>query len=285
MNNFVILKFVSLAIIVSHSCDAYKLYDQDDADLNWLFSNEVFGNGFDRDFDDYLPNSYGRQAIDDYEPSSYYVDSGAQFDEEWNDEPPLYITYETLPLPKEPVEFVPPSAEAPTKPPSTSDGYYYPTPQNQYIPPNKGPVAFAQPKKPQAPHTVYLPPNKAPVPFVLPTKQDAPKSVYLPPNKAPVPFVFPTTPDAPRSSYLPPNKEPVSFVLPTKPDAPKSLYLPPTRKTTTTTRKPISKSTPNSDYLPPIVVSDPEVDSQKLPQLSSKLQPPAISSSKPIRFY
>lgn len=160
------------------------------------------------------------QPVTSYHPSSYFVDLGPQFNDQWNDEPPLYVTYETLPrIQKQPVYFVPPTTEAP--PPI--NGYHYPTPQTKYIPPSKRPITFSEPKQP-------------------------PKTLYLPPTKIP-------TTATPRTT---------------------------TRRTTT-----LKPSTPKSLYLPPIVVPEPEapeIESVYLPPLSSKLQPPPISSAKSIRF-
>ncbi len=51
---------VCLVVVIYHSCDAYEyLYDQDDTDLNWLYGNQLYGNGyrnfeFNDDFDDYV---------------------------------------------------------------------------------------------------------------------------------------------------------------------------------------------------------------------------------------
>lgn len=196
-----------------------------------------------------------------YHPSyHHYVDTGSQLDHQWDESLPLYLTYETLPrVQNRPVYFTPPA----TKQPST-DGYRYPAPETQYLPPSKGPVYFAPRTTSQpstdgyhypAPETKYLPPSKEPIPFAPSRKPDVPKTVYLPP----------------KTEYLPPTRKP-------------TRVTPKTTIKTTTTLKP---STPKSLYLPPIVVPEPTIVSEYLPpppELVHHLQPPPRSASKPIIF-
>lgn len=210
-----------------------------------------------------------------YRPRTYYVDSSAQLDDQWNDPLPLYLTYETPPqIQTKPVFFKPPNIEEPSVP--STIGYNYPAPETEYLPPSKRPITF-----PQRPST-----EKIPTPSTIGYHYPAPETVYLPPSKRPITFTRPRKPDIPKSVYLPPTR---------KPDIPKGVYLPPTRKLTTATPKTTIKttttlkpSTPKSLYLPPIIVPDPTIDSQYLPpppELSSHLQPPSASAVKSILFH
>jgi len=210
-----------IVVVINHSCAAYEyIYDQDDSDLRWLYDNQLYGRNFDfnSDFDDYVPNSYRKSVhyppIVSYHPSAYYVDdTGSQFDDQWNDGAPVYLPYETLPrVQKKPVYFAPPTTERPS-----NDGYHYPAPEIEYLPPSKEPVPFAPSKKPDVPKTVYLPP----------------KSVYLPPTRKPTTSTPKTTvrttttlkPSTPKSLYLPP-------IVVAEPKQPKVIgeYLPPPRE-------------------------------------------------------
>lgn len=299
------LLIACIAVIISQFCDAHEyLYDQDDSDLNWLYDNRIYGHGYYGDFDDYVPNSYRKSVhyppIVSYQPRSYYFD-------DWNDDLPVYLPYGSLPhIQKKPVYFAPPPPT--TTPQPSTDGYHYPAPESQYLPPNKEAIPFAPtPKKIEPPSTdgyhypppefKYLPPNREAIPFVsikkpVPASIDgyhypAPETKYLPPIREPIPFAPTKKPDAPKTVYLPP----------------KPLYLPPpTRRTTTATPKPTTKltttttirtttqkpSTPKSLYLPPIVVPEPSVVSEYLPpprELAHNLQPPPVSGGKPILFH
>ncbi|XP_037032038.1 adhesive plaque matrix protein-like isoform X2 [Bradysia coprophila] len=265
------LLIACIAVIISQLCDAHEyLYDQDDSDLSWLYDNQIYANGYYGDFDDYVPNSYRKSVqyppIVSYDPRPYYVD-------DWNDDYPVYLSYESLPrIQKKPVYFRPPPPST-TQQPST-DGYYYPAPQSKYLPPNKEAIPFAParhpvaPKKVErpdgyhypAPETKYLPPSREPVPFVTTKKPEVPKAVYLPP----------------KALYLPPTRRPTTAT-------PKTTTRPATTRTTTTSKP----STPKSLYLPPIIVPEPSVVGEYLPpprELAHNLQPPPISGGKPILF-
>lgn len=264
MKSLVILIIVSLGTILNNSCDAYEyLYDQDDSDFKWLYDNQLYGNGFGNnafngDFDDYVPSSYHKSVhyppIISYHPSSYYYNSRSQLDDQWNEVPPLYLTYKTLPRVQEkPVFFAPPPPPLSTDQPPSTDGYRYPVPQSSYLPPQSS----------------YLPPSRRPITFPQTRKPDVPKSFYIPPTTVYVPHTTKATPKT--TVYVPHTRKPTTAI-------------PNTTVTTTTTAKP---STPNSLYLPPIVVPEP-VDSQYLPpppELAPHLQPPAISRAKPISFH
>jgi len=301
------LLIACIAVIISHFCDAHEYeYDQDDSDLSWLYDNQIYGHGYYGDFDDYVPNSYGKSVhyppIVSYHPRTYYVD-------DWNDDPPVYLSYESLPrIQKKPVYFAPPPPPPTTRQPAT-DGYHYPAPEFKYLPPNKEAIPFAPIRNPIAPKKVEQPATDG---YHYP----APESKYLPPIKEAIPFapirkpVQPSTDGyhypAPETKYLPPSREPTPFATTKKPEAPKTVYLPPktvylppTRKPTTTTPKPTTRptttrttttlkpSTPKSLYLPPIVVPEPSVVSEYLPpprELAHNLQPPPISGGKPILF-